>query len=103
MLRPFSLSAAFRASLAGISRIHKDDFNASGSGRIQDKTLKLSKGPAVKTGPRALARLDSLADVGEILKDDFVGPNPLGLLDYCFRRFVVGKGYPPSLFTRDFF
>lgn len=101
MLDALADIAAARASPTGISRIDILDRNASSFGLVFDKRLKLTKGPAMESGPHPFARLDASTNVRQILHHDFGDASSLGSFDNGVAYFVVNVADTLRLLARD--
>jgi hypothetical protein len=89
------------ARLAGVGGIDVLDRDPCRLGLVFDKALKLPECPAVQSRPHALAGLDAVADVGEVLHHDLGRLDAPRLGDDRLARFVVDVGNASPLFARD--
>jgi len=93
--------ATARARLAGVGGIDVLDSDSGRLGLVFDKALKLPERPAVQSRPHALAGLDAIADVGEVLHHDLGRAYALRFGNDRFARFVVNVGNASPLFAGD--
>jgi len=101
MLDAPSQRSTARARLAGVGGIDVLDRDPCRLGLVFDKALKLPECPAVQSRPHALAGLDAVADVGEVLHHDLGRPEAQRFGNDRFARFVVDVGNASPLFARD--
>ena len=97
MLDPFSDGPAYRARLAGISRVDIQHGQPGALRLVGHKVLQLTKGPAMQACPDALSGLDAVADMRQVFHADFTGPRTDsfchdGLADFVIDMLDVSNG-----------
>ena len=101
MLRALTDTPAHRARLAGVGGVDVLDRDPGRFGLVLHEALKLPERPAMQAGAHALAGLDALADVGQILHPDRVDACVQCLRDDCLAGLVVDVADMPCLAPGD--
>jgi hypothetical protein len=91
---------ADRAGLRGVRRIHIDG-DAGSRSLVFDKGLQLSPRPPMQPGPHALAHLDTLSDVRQVLQDNVAATGVHGLGNDPCANLVIDVPYMARLPAGD--
>ena len=93
--------STFRARLAGVGRVDVLNRNSCCAGLVFDKGLQLAESPAVEPAAHPFPRLDSGANVRQVLHRYFGNTGCLSRMDDGFARFVIDVFHAPRLLARD--